>query len=117
MKISQTQFIRSVHNRFDVSKSSPIPATPSLDLRHVSDEETVVDVPFREIVGSLMRIPNQTRPDIANAVRAIAQFSHDPKTIHYKAARKILEYLNATLDLGLTFRRISTWALCSWSLI
>ena len=54
LEISQTQFIRSVLNRFDVSKSSPIPGTPSLDLRHVSDEVTVVDVPFREIVGSLM---------------------------------------------------------------
>ena len=54
LKISQTQLIQSVLNRFGVSKSSPIPATPSLDLRHVSEEETVVDVPFREIVGSLM---------------------------------------------------------------
>ena len=107
MEISQTQFMQSVLNRFGVSKSRPIPATPSLDLRHVSEEETVVDVPFREIVGSLMWIANQTRPDIANAVRAVARFSHDPKPIHYKAAQKILEYLNATSDLGLTFRRDS----------
>ena len=53
-EISQTQFIRSVLNRFDVSKSSPIPGTPSLDRRHVREDETVVDVPSREIVGSLM---------------------------------------------------------------
>ena len=67
----------------------------------------MVDVPFREIVGSLMWIANQTRPDIANAVRAIARFSHDPKPIHYKAAQKILEYPNVTSDLDLTFRRDS----------
>ena len=54
LKISQTKFIQSVLNRFGASKSSPIPATPSLDLRHVSEEETVVDIPFREIVRSLM---------------------------------------------------------------
>ena len=98
MEISQNQFIQSVLNRFGVSRCSPIPATPSLDLRHVSEQETVVDVPFREIVGSLMWIANQTRPDIANAVRAVARFSHDPKPIHYKAAQKILEYLNAASD-------------------
>ena len=91
LKISQTQFIRSVLNRFDISKSSPIPATPFLELRHVSHEKTVVDVPFREVVGSLTWIANQTRPDIANAVRAIARFSHDPKSIRYEAAQKILE--------------------------
>ena len=106
-EISHTQFIRSVLNRFDVSKPSPIPATPSLDLTHVSGEETVVDVSFRQIVGSLMWIANQTRPDIADAVRAIARFSHDPKPIHYKSAQKILGYLNATSNLGLTFRRDS----------
>ena len=54
------------------------PATPSLDLKHVSDEEIVVDVPFREIVGSLMWIATQTWPDIGNAVRAVVRFSHDP---------------------------------------
>ena len=35
LEISQTQFIRSVLYGFDVSKYSPIPAAPSLDLRHV----------------------------------------------------------------------------------
>ena len=105
LEISQTHFIPSVFNCVDVSKSSPISVTPSLDLRHVNDEETVVGVPFREIVGSVLWIANQTRPDIANVVRAIAQFLHDPKPIHYKAAQKILGYLSATSDLGLTFRR------------
>ena len=105
LEISRTQFIRSVLNRFDISKSSPIPATPSLDLRHVIDDKTVVDVSFREIVGSLTWIANQTRPDIDNAVRAIARFSHDPKSLRYEVAPKILEYQNVTSDLGLTFRR------------
>ena len=54
-----------------------------------------------------MRIANQTRPDISNAVRAIARFSHDPKEVHLKAARKVLEYLSATAHLGLTFRKDS----------
>ena len=62
------------------------------------------DVPFRDIVRSLTWIPNQTRPDIENAVQATARFSHDTKPIHNKAAQKILEYLNDTSDLGLPFR-------------
>ena len=32
-------------------------------------DEDAGDVPFREVVGSLMWIANQTRPDISNAVR------------------------------------------------
>lgn len=107
LEISQTQFIRNVVERFGITKTSPIPASPSLDLRHVSGEDPAVDARYREMVGSLMWIANQTRPDIANAVRAVARFSHDPKEVHVKAARKIIEYLSATAHLGLTFRKDS----------
>ena len=105
LEISQTQFIRNVVDRFGITNTSPIPASPSLDLRYVSDEEPVMDANFREIVGSLMCIANQTRPDISNAVRAIAWFSHDPKGVHVKATRKVLEYLSAIAHLGLTIRK------------
>ena len=105
LEISQALFIRNVDDRFGITMTSPIPASPSLDLRHVSNEEPAVNTNFREIVTSLMQIANQTRPDTSNAVRAIARFSHDPEGVHVKAARKILEYLGATAHLGLTFRR------------
>ena len=107
LELSQTQFIRNVVERFGITKTSPIPASPSLDLRHVSDEDSAVDARYREMVGSLMWIANQTRPDIANAVRAVARFCHDPKEVHVKAARKIIKYLSATAHLGLTFRKDS----------
>ena len=35
----------------------------------------------------------------------VARFSHDPKEVHVKAARKKIEYLSATTHLGLTFRK------------
>ena len=73
LKISQAQFIRKVIGRFGITNASPIPASPSLDLRLVSDENPVVDSSYRETVGSLMWIANQTRPDIANVVRAVAR--------------------------------------------
>ena len=73
--------------------------------RYLSDDEAAVNVPFREVVGSLMWIATQTRPDIANAVRAVARFSHDPREVHWKAVCKILEYLHSTAHLGLTYRK------------
>ena len=47
LEISQTQFIRNVVDRFDITRTSPIPASPSLDLRHVIDEKSMVEAPFR----------------------------------------------------------------------
>ena len=67
-------------NVSESQETSPIPASPSINLRHVGSEDPAVDVSYREMVGSLMWIANQT-PDTANAVRAVARFSHDPKAV------------------------------------
>lgn len=55
-----------MQNRFEVPKTSPIPATPVLDLRHASEVENVVDVSLPEIVGSFLWTANQSKPDITN---------------------------------------------------
>ena len=43
LKISKTQLIQSVLKRYGLSKSSTIHASPSIDVRHENDEETVLD--------------------------------------------------------------------------
>ena len=54
VEIPRAQFITSVVTCAYISKNSPIPANRFLELRHASKEETVVDVPFSEIVGSMV---------------------------------------------------------------
>ena len=71
-------------------RTSPIPASLANDNRSLMEDEGAGDVPFREVVVSLMWIANQTRPDISNAVRAVARHSHEPNKSHWKAAQKIL---------------------------
>eukprot|EP00903_Cladosiphon_okamuranus_P006849 g6671.t1 len=72
------------------------------------EEEGAGDVPFREVVGSLMWIASQTRVDISNAVRAVARRSHEPKKSHWKAAQKILNYLLEMAHLAVKFKRDSS---------
>lgn len=86
------------------------------DLKHASEEVVVFDVPFRELVESMMWITNHTRPDIANAWRAIARFLLGPESIHDKVTRKILERLDALSDSGQTSRGVATWCLFHSSL-
>jgi len=105
IEISQESYIRSVLERFNICRTSSIPASPANNYRSVKDDVEAGDVPFREVVGSLMWIANQTRPDISNAVRAVARHSHEPKKSHWKAAQKILNYLLETAHLGLKFKR------------
>jgi len=65
--------------------------------------------PFKEswgyasVVGMLMYLSNNTRPDITFAVHQVARFTHDPKDIHGKAVKRIVRYLAGTHDQGLIF--------------
>ena len=45
-----------------------------------------------------------TRPDISNAVRAVARYCTAQRAIHWKAALGILEYINGTSEYGITFQ-------------
>ena len=82
IEISQESYIRSVLERFNICRTSSIPASPANNYRSVKEDVEAGDVPFREVVGSLMWIANQTRPDISNAVRVVARHSHEPKKSH-----------------------------------
>ena len=83
IEISQESYIRSVLERFNICRTSSIPASLPNDNRSLKEDEGAGDVPFREeVVGSLMWIASQTRRDISNAVRAVARHSHEPKRSH-----------------------------------
>jgi hypothetical protein len=60
-------------------------------------------VPYRRLVGLLMYLANTTRPDILHAVRAAAEFAHNPGEIHWRAVKRILRYLRGTAHYGLVF--------------
>ena len=76
-----------------------------LQLDDFDPTEPDIDKPFRSLVGHLMRLTNQTRPDILNAVRTVARYSHAPKLVHWQAALHVLMYVRFTSGYGITFQR------------
>ena len=75
-----------------------------LRLDEFDQEEAEVEEPFRSLVGHLMWLANQTRPDILIAVRPVARYSHSPKLVHWKAVLHIL-YIRLTCGHGITVQR------------
>ena len=55
---------------------------------------------YRAIVGMLLYLSGNTRPDIAFAVSQVARFSHDPKKSHASAIKTILRYLKGSANSG-----------------
>jgi hypothetical protein len=56
---------------------------------------------YPSIVGMLLYLSTNTRPDISFAVSQVARFSSAPKQVHATAIKTLVRYLSATKDKGL----------------
>ena len=109
LTISQWSYIRRILERFNMSDCKDI-STPGNSKEHLrkdpgnNDKERDMDeIPYRQVVGSLMYAVQVSRPDIAFQVSCIAKYMADPHPSHWQAAKRILRYLAGTLDHGIRF--------------
>ena len=64
---------------------------------------------YASIIGMLLYLANNTRPDIAYGVHQAAQFTHQPKTSHALGVKRIIRYLKQTQTKGLYLKPSSTY--------
>ena len=105
LEISQQVFAEEMMKKFGVTKSKRLPMAVGMKLEEYNGDEHDVDEPFRSLVGHLMWLANQTRPDILNAVRAVARYCSSPRRVHWEAALHIVMYVKGTSKYGITFQR------------
>ena len=105
LTISQKTFADELVKKFCVTSTQSVPVRVGVKLEEFDEDEKVENWPFRELVGSSMWLSISTRPDIANAVRAVARYCTARRAIHWKAALSILRYINGTSEYGIIFQR------------
>ncbi|RDX81581.1 DEAD-box ATP-dependent RNA helicase 39, partial [Mucuna pruriens] len=67
-----------------------------------TDEELVGPTHYRKIFGCLRYLCN-TRPDLSFGVGLISRFMQEPRQSHLLAAKRILRYVQGTIDFGVLF--------------
>ena len=78
--------------------------TPALKATLGIDPDGVpmsADWSYPSIIGILLYLTTNTRPDIAFAVSQVARFPHSPKQSHKNAVKHIIRYLAKTVDKGI----------------
>ena len=105
LTISQKTFADELVKNVCVTSTQSVPLRAGVKLEEFNEDGKVEGWPFRELVDSLMWLSISTRPDIANAVRAVARYCTTPRALHWKASLGILEYINGTSEYGITFQR------------
>ncbi|XP_068340360.1 uncharacterized mitochondrial protein AtMg00810-like [Pyrus communis] len=105
--IHQKKYATSLLKKFLLQDCKPvsIPLVPSDKLRKYDESEAANEAWFRKIVESLMYL-TVARPDIMYTFCLLARFMHYPTNKHYKTAKRVLRYIQNTLDYGLECKKV-----------
>jgi histone deacetylase 1/2 len=102
--ITQERYARDVLKRSGMDNCKPVD-TPMSSVEklsiHTGEKLGPVDATrYRSIVGALQYL-TLTRPDISFSVNKVCQFLHAPTTSHWSAVKRIMRYIQGTINLGL----------------
>ena len=97
--LDQETYIEIVIEKFSMQDCnlSKTPAENNLKLVKATEDEQLIDqILYRSLVGSLLCIAKQTRPDIIWTVNVLSRFMEQPSNSHWLAGKRVLRYLQAT---------------------
>ena len=106
--LDQETYIENVLEKFSMPDSNPskTPAENNFKLVKATDVEQLVDETlYRSLVGSLLYIAKQTRPDILWIVNVLSGLMDKPANSQWLAGKRVLRYLQATKSLKLVYAR------------
>jgi histone deacetylase 1/2 len=116
--MSQTRYASDILKRSGMDKCKPIDTpmsiTEKLSVTQGSSLGPDDSTKYRSLVGALQYL-TLTRPDISYAVNKVCQYLHSPTTVHFSAVKRILRYINGTLNLGLKFRPSNSMVVSAFS--
>jgi transposase InsO family protein len=100
--IDQSKYINKVLNEFGMTdaKNSDIP----LSVNYGKGDESEIlrdNNEYRRLIGSLLYISTNTRPDIAASVAILSQKVSNPTQEDWNEAKRILKYLKGTISIKL----------------
>ncbi|CAM8956284.1 unnamed protein product [Rhodiola kirilowii] len=104
--LSQAHYVDKILDKFG-KDSVGVYKTP-IDMNHHLSKnkgESISQVEYSKVIGSLMYLMNCTRPDIASCVSRLARYTSNPGTEYWKAIVRVLKYLRFTHDYGLHYTR------------
>ena len=114
--LTQAKYTSDLISRVSISDSKIVDTPIEYNCRLNShDGESLYDVTlFRQLVGSLIYL-TVTRPDISYAVHVVSQFMAAPRSPHYVAVLRIIQYLRGTIFDGLHFSSHSSLTFQAYS--
>ena len=102
--IKQSTYIQSILNRFGVqdAKTSRVPLDQGyLKIRQNSQEPMPNSERYQQLIGSLLYLAVNSRPDIAASVTILSQYNKAPTKADWNEAKRIARHLKGTAEYEL----------------
>lgn len=106
MMLSQTAFINQCLEKFNMQKAKE-KATPmeAIDMDEVDQLTEDQQQLYRSVVGCLLYLSNNTRPDIAFATQYLSRFLSKAFKFQLNQALRVFRYLKGTKEMKLHIKR------------
>ena len=101
--LHQTSYAKNIVNRFDMSEANKVCVPMENKTQLMNASVCDFNVPYREIIGSLMFLASVTRPDLSYSVNYLSRFLSAYDQTHWNAAKKILRYVIGTSNYGILY--------------
>ncbi|KAM1956982.1 hypothetical protein ACFX15_002531 [Malus domestica] len=104
--INQRKYTVSLLQKFGLKdcKSVSTPLLVNDKLKKDDESEKTYENVYRQLVGSLLYL-TATKPYIMFVASLLARFMHGPTKKHLGAAKKVLRYIQDTLDYGIEYEK------------
>ncbi|KAL7565608.1 hypothetical protein ACA910_018970 [Epithemia clementina (nom. ined.)] len=105
LELGQPHLMQSIISALGLSDSRP-KATPATRTYGKCEDSPPLNAEYnyQSVVGMLMYLGNNSRPDLAFAIHQCARFSANPRAPHGEALKQIGRYLQATPTKGLILK-------------
>ena len=109
--MDQSKCIENILDKFNMSDCKPkyVPCDVSVNNLKTSDSSPLADCNlYRSIVGCLIYIMSNTRPDLCFIVTKLSQSMSNPTFADLNVAKSVLRYLKGTIHFKLKFEKSVT---------
>lgn len=105
ISLAQSRLITDLLKKHDMKecKTQSVPLNTATKLTKTGEALDTDAHGYSQLIGSLMYLSVCTRPDISQAVGALARHMANPTTAHWRAAKGVLRYISGTANYALSF--------------
>jgi hypothetical protein len=114
--LSQAQYAKDIIARASMSSCKPCMTPVDLSAKLSSTDGPLFTDPtlYRSLAGALQYL-TFTRPDISYAVQQVCLFMHEPRDSHFAFMKRIIRYIQGTIDYGIRIIKSASHSLVAYS--